>query len=330
MTRIPLKHLKKMTTNIGLVQHACASSPDLRFGYSLDDNARALLVSTGIQGGRENNRILELTEKYLSFIARSVEGNILHNFLDRDGQFVDEIGSEDSFGRTIWALGSVKKNCTQPEYLRVADNILEKVIVNVPSFKALRAKAFSLIGLVLLGEYFVAGKLAEDLIAGYKANSDCLWHWFEDELTYSNAIFPYSLLILFKSIPDKRYFEMGIESLNFLDQSCRIDGIPAPIGQRNWFKRGGKRSVYDQQLIDAADMVLAAKVAYSLTSDKRYAQMADDWIRWFHGVNINRISLFDAKTEGCYDALTKGGVNLNQGAESILAYLLALTETSNS
>jgi len=321
----PLKHLVRMTTQIGLIQHSISDVPDLKRGYSIDDNARALIVCLLFQKKYQTPFYSDYIKIYFSYIKKALTKNgFFHNFMDENGNFTDEFGSEDSFGRTVWALCSLIAQKDYNSALSMeAKKIFDRVSVNFPKIKALRARSFLILGLSLLGEKSLTHKLADQLVQLYQDESDLSWNWFEDELTYSNAIIPYSLFQSYLVTKNQKHLEVGLASLDFLVKTCHISGIPAPIGQNGWHKKNGEKSLFDQQLIDVADMVLASEVAFKATKDPKYLKEVRRWFSWFSGHNINSLSLFNPKTEGCFDALTKAGVNQNQGAESIIAYLLS-------
>lgn len=320
-----LSHLKRLTNFQGLIQHAKYRKPVKKYGYSIDDNARALIVIFHYIKTFHDKSVLPLGHIYFDYLRRAqLESGRFHNFAQFSGKFIDKMGGEDSFGRTIWALGyvaaddKIDKKITQG-----ARRLLKRSIKNITNLYYLRAKAFSLLGLYYLQDKNLVRKIANEIIKKYELHRTEKWCWFEDSLTYSNAILPYSLFLAYDLTGEKRYLEVAEESIKFLDRRARIKNIPAPIGQNGWYQKGGKKGLYDQQVVDAADMVLAALTGWKVTGIENYRKVAGQWWKWFFGNNINKMPLIDKETGGCYDGLTTRGVNLNQGAESIVCYLLA-------
>lgn len=238
-----------------------------------------------------------------------------HNFKNKNGKFLDEVGSDDSFGRTIWALGVASKSTLIDQ--ATVRHLYQKATPYARSLRYPRSVAFALLGAKTYGDNKLTMVLEEKLTSLYQKNASPEWKWFEECLTYSNAILPYSLLGHEKSMNT-----FAIEALNFLNTVSRIDGVPAPIGNNGWYCKNKKRAYYDQQSIDAADMVLANLAAYRVTGDKRYLREAQDWVGWFYGFNLKMIVMV-TKDGGCYDGINETSINRNQGAESVLAYLLA-------
>ncbi len=327
--KLPLKHLKKLTDQNGMIQHCKWSKPDLNHGYSIDDNARALIICNSLFAENRDPLFLEMANIYLEYISKARENQYFHNFMDRSGRFIDDKGSDDSFGRTIWAIGSVIQMNLDPKLTKKAESIYNQTRATYKELKHLRSVSFALIGLINLKELILAKSFADFLVSKYLKNKEDGWKWFEETMTYSNAIIPLSLLNAYQVLHDDKYFNIGVESLEYLDSVCRIAGLPAPIGQKHWHRKGGSKSVFDQQLIDVADMVMAYVAAYKISKNIYFYQKANNWFSWFHGHNILGLSLVDMNSEGCFDALRENGVNRNQGAESILAYLLSCLSISD-
>jgi len=158
---------------------------------------------------------------------------------------------------------------------------------------------------------------AQALADAYKACAQPEWRWFEDELTYCNARLPQALLVM------PGYADIGLESLGWLCEIMEVDGCVRLIGCDGWYPRGGRRAVYDQQGVDAAALVSACVDAYKISNDERFRRWAQLSFGWFHGQNIVKRSMIDTDSGGGYDGLTPDGVNTNQGAESLLSWLLA-------
>lgn len=323
-------HIFVMTTKIGFYQFAEKTTPNRKFGFSIDDQARALILALLLYQQKKEKKYLALAKIYLNFIERAQrKDGYFHNFADAQGKFIDKIGSEDCFGRAIWALGFCQG--FGPENIRQrAEKIFNQAFKNIAKIHYLRSKAYLLLGLLDYWALVKTGKiekicrlLACSLQRQYKKNSQKNWHFFEKKLTYANAILPYALLSNYEVFKNKKDKEVGLKTLNFLDRACRFKGFPAPIGNQGWYERGGKKAKLDPQPIEAADMVLAAVKAYQVTGSKKYYKMAKEWFAWFLGNNIFGYCFFDKKTGGCHDGTRGKKLNPDEGAESTILFHLA-------
>jgi hypothetical protein len=335
---LKLNHLLHMTDETGLLQHALFTVPNYREGYTTDDNARALTVSTLLEAlGR--GEALELTSRYLAFVwyAFNTDTGRFRNFMDYDRHWLEESGSEDSHGRALLALGTVLGRSNTPALQSMADQVFEKALPAILDTTSPRAWAFALIG---IHEYLrrfsgdrrasqVREDLAERLLALYASHRSDAWRWYEDRLTYCNAVMPHALLLCGQSMANKAMAEAGLESLCWLTDLQHTDsdeGHFIPIGSSGFYVQGGERAQFDQQPIEAQSMVSACLQAYRITDDKRWRRDARRAFEWFLGRNDLNLPLYDATTGGCRDGLHPDRPNENQGAESTLAFLHALLE----
>ncbi|MCX6808674.1 MAG: hypothetical protein NTW50_03330 [Candidatus Berkelbacteria bacterium] len=324
-----LSHLKGLTTEIGLIQHCKLGIPDLSFGYSIDDCARALIAIYQYLEIYQDQSVLPLAKIYLNYIKKAkIKGGYFHNFADQNGIFIDQIGSETSTARTIWALGYI---VNREDISKQNASVAREMLLDLPpieNLKYIRSKAYALIGFCFLKDYEKVKKMADAISESYEENKAT--NWFENNLSYANAILPYSLFLAFDLLKDGRCLKIATESLLFLDKTMRIDSIPSPIGHTGWDFGSNDKPVYDQQVIEATDMILAATAGSLASSEIRDGQIVRDWFGWFTGFNINKVSLLDETNGACFDSLTKEGRNLNQGAESMVCYLLAHLAISDS
>lgn len=290
----------------------------------MDDNARALIVAIRALALTGESGLLDYVRHYLAFVERCQlpEGRF-RNFMAADGTWLDELGSEDSNGRAIWALGFAARYSAQAEVRIRALQCLDRAQDALGRLSWLHAQAFALLGLCPWREVEpsptvddLVERFASSLVGAYQRCSSPEWRWFEDELTYCNARLPEALL-------GTCYAEIGLESLTWLCGVLEVDGAISLIGNRGWYPRGGERAVYDQQAVDASALVSACTAAYRLSGDGRFRRWAELGYAWFLGENPGRRAMIDPETGGCYDGLEVDGVNLNQGAESLLAWLLA-------
>lgn len=325
LERPQLRHLKRLTTKVGLIQHADHDVPDPSFGYSIDDNARALIACLWHNKLFQDVSVLQLAEVYFRYIERvEKEGGSFHNFLSFSEKILDSEGSEDSIGRAIWALGETIALQPGTELAKKAQTILERSQISKHlNHPHIRTKAYILLGLLAAGKLDEAKKWADRLTEIFKQNATDGWLWFENGLYYANGILPYALAKTAITLKDERYKDIAVRCFDWLDQVSRENNVPTPIGQNGWYLQDGKKALYDQQPLEAADMILAASELYRLTNNQEYLDKAVEWHNWYEGVNSQEKSLINQETGGIYDGLTLQGVNQNQGAESIVTYLMA-------
>ncbi|WP_339813278.1 glycosyltransferase family 4 protein [uncultured Imperialibacter sp.] len=327
-----LAHIKRLTDDTGIIQHAKFGIPNLKEGYCLDDNARALLMALMAYKQKKDVAALEFMPIYLSYIHYlQNEDGTFKNFLSFNRNFMDEVGSEDSFGRTIWALGYLLGNAPNDAYYQTGRLVFFEAAPNFENLKSIRSIANTMIGIC----YYLKSNPSDDdmterlrnlayvLVAHYEGNCTADWHWFEALLAYDNGILPLSLLHSAEILNDEKIKKVALDSMAFLTSHTMKDGYLSIIGNSEWYQKDGPRSVYGQQPIDALAMVLMFHQAFHLTRDKKYLNELYTAFMWFLGENDLRMSLYDFETKGCCDGFENYGVNRNQGAESSLAYLIS-------
>ncbi len=332
MPPFSLNHIKRLTDDTGIIQHAKYGIPNLKDGYCLDDNARALLMALMAYKQKKSHQALELCPVYLSYIHyMQNEDGTFRNFLSFNRSFLDEVGSEDSFGRTIWALGYLLGNAPNDSYYQSGRSIFTNAIPIFEKLKSIRSIANTMIGI----SYYLQSKpcddsmtetlrrLANTLIEHYKKNSSKNWKWFESELTYDNAMLPLALLHATEILNDDKIHATALCSMNFLIDVTFSDGYLSIIGNKNWYKKDGQKAKFAQQPIDALAMILMFHQAFRVSKNKEYLNKLFTSYMWFLGENDLRMSLYDFETNGCCDGLESDGINLNQGAESTLAYMIS-------
>jgi glycosyltransferase involved in cell wall biosynthesis len=334
-------HLLKMTDDTGILQHAIFSVPNTREGYTTDDNARALIVSTLLDENAacgHGVKCHNLSRRYLSFLwlAFNSDSGRFRNFLGYDRKWLEDVGSEDSHGRTLWALGTVLGHSHDAGLRGAAGRLFEAAEPAVLKFSSPRAWAFSILGLQAYLDWFpgdramqaVRNALANRLLDIYERSRSDTWHWFEKSLAYSNARLSQALILAGWRSNNERMMAAGIESLKWLAaaQHCGDQEIFVPIGSNGHFAEGAERARFDQQPVEACATISACLDAFKLTHERRWSEEADNVFRWFLGKNDLQIPLYDATTGGCRDGLHPDRVNENQGAESTLSFLMALLE----
>ena len=327
-----LVHIKRLTDDTGIIQHAKFGIPNLKEGYCLDDNARALLMVCMSYKQKKDPIALEFMPIYLSYIHyMQKKDGMFRNFLSFNRNFLDEVGSEDSFGRTIWALGYLLGNTPNDAYYQTGKLIFFDAAPNFENLKSIRGIANTIIGICYYlktnsadeGMKLTLRKLTDTLVLHYHQNQSENWKWFESLLAYDNGILPLALLHAAPILEDKKVAEVAFSTLNFLTDHTLKDGYLSIIGNKEWYVKDKERSRFAQQPIDAQAMVLLYNQAFILTGESLFLKQLFTSFLWFLGENDMRMSLYDFETKGCCDGFESYGVNRNQGAESSLAYLIS-------
>jgi len=246
---------------------------------------------------------------------------------------MEEEGSEDCFGRCLWALGRTISSPSIPENIkRTCQHLLNKSLENWPKLDSPRAKAYCIVGLSYLkGTKEINGHidtLSMELVSQYAQFKDRDWHWFENSMTYGNAVLPWSLFRAYKILKKDILLETARESMDFLGDITLKNGYFKPIGCNGWLLKGQKAKEYDEQPIEACETLLSYLDYYKITKDKKYLDHAVKCFCWYTGQNSKSLSLMDEETGACYDGLNKNGLNYNQGSESIVSYGIAIMEIS--
>lgn len=327
-----LAHIKRLTDDTGIIQHANFGIPNLKEGYCLDDNARALIMVLMAYKQKKDTLALDLSPIYLSYInyMQNKDGTF-RNFLSFSRNFLDGVGSEDSFGRAIWALGYLLGNAPNDAYYQNGKSIFFNASPNFEKLKSVRGIANTMVGI----SYYLRNNPSDDsmterlrsfsyrLIRLFEENSTSDWNWFEPLLAYDNGMMPLALLHSADILKDNKITEVALKSMNFLTEVTLSHGYFSAIGNEKWYYKGGERSMFAQQPVDALAMILMYHQAYHLTKDKEFLSKLFSCFMWFLGENDLRMNLFDFETKGCCDGFERYGVNRNQGAESSLAYLIS-------
>ena len=335
---LKLDHLRHMTDDTGMLQHALFTLPNYREGYTIDDNARALMVSV-LADELGHSEGAEIVSRYLAFICYAFNGETkrFRNFMDYQRNWLEASGSDDSHGRTLWALGTLLGRSNTPGLQSMAGRLFEQALPAILTTTSPRAWAFALIG---IHEYLrrydgdrrasqVREELAGRLLTLYQANRSDEWCWFEESLSYCNAALPHAFLMCGQSIPNSTMNDAALESLTWLADLQRDKtngGHFVPIGSNGFYKRGGVRARFDQQPVEAQAMVSACLEAHRITGDKNWYKEARRAFDWFLGRNDLHLPIYDPTTGGCRDGLHPDRPNENQGAESSLAFLQAVLE----
>ena len=338
LPEIRLNHLRAMTDDTGLFQHALYTVPNRGHGYCTDDNARALIVTVMNWRLFKDEQIRPLFRTYLSFLldAYNRDAGRMRNFLSYQRRWQEEVGSEDSHGRSIWALGYTIAYPPDDSLLGLITRLFKQLLLPVDSFISPRAWAFTIIGALYYLKRFggdpevrkLLVNLSGQLCQQFSEYATEEWFWLEEIVTYDNARIPQALIGAGSYLQEQQILQTGLCALNWLIsiQTNPAGGQLSLVGNNGWYRRGGEKAPFDQQPLDAAAMVAACTQAYLATGEPRW-QIAMDWsFNWFFGNNDTHQTLYDFSSGGCYDGLMPGGVNMNQGGESTLSLLLALHE----
>ena len=336
---LDLSHVRAMTDDTGMLQHAVFSVPRYQDGYCTDDNARALLLMTRVEeeGSEAPALVRRLASRYLAFVnaALDEETDRFRNFMTYDRKWVDEPGSDDSHGRAIWALGAVVNRSLDSGRQQLARRLFHVGLRASSSLTSPRAWAFALLGIdEYLGAFrgdskveSIGTALGERLLERFRRSSTPDWPWFEDRLTYENARLSQAMLAIGAWMENEEMVGVGLRSLEWLAGECTaLDGSFSPVGSNGFHVRGKQRAEFDQQPVEACSMVSACLDAGRISGQARWTAHARRAFEWFFGQNPLHVPVFDAMTGGCRDGIHVDRMNENQGAESTLSFLQAVAE----
>ncbi len=334
-----LDHLRRLSDNTGMLQHAVFSVPSFSDGYCTDDNARALMVMVLLEevGGHDLAEVKGLASTFLAFLwyAFNPEKSRFRNFLSFQRQWLEVSGSDDSHGRALWALGTVLGRSSKRGLCGTASRLFHLALPEILKTTSPRAWAFALLGIDDYLKRFagdravqsIRDELAQRFLSLYQANSAPDWQWFEPVLSYCNAALPHAMLVSGLRMSRKDIVETGLTALQWLAGVQRSEkGYFEPIGSNGFYPRGGEHARFDQQPVEAHTMVAACLEAHRLTGEDRWHKEAQRAFDWFLGRNDLHLPLYDPGSGGCRDGLHPDRMNQNQGAESTLAFLLSLLE----
>jgi glycosyltransferase involved in cell wall biosynthesis len=332
---INLNHLKSLTTDFGIIQFSKINQPDIDSGYTLDDNARALIAMCMHYENTADKNDLEFIRKYLSFIkyCQQPAGDFA-NYVDKDKRFskMNNVNLDDANGRALWALGfMVSQNSILPaKLITEATTLFQKAMNHAGTMHSPRAIAFAIKGLYHFQTRTKKSEimrliktLANRLVKLYNHESGEKWEWFESYLTYANSILPEAMLYTWLLTGEAIYREIAVSSMDFLlSVTFNKNGIEV-ISNKNWFQRGLKPGQFGEQPIDVAYTVMTLSKFYDNINNKEYLDKMLIAFNWFLGKNRLHQIIYNPYTGGCYDGLEETHVNLNQGAESTVSYLMA-------
>jgi glycosyltransferase involved in cell wall biosynthesis len=330
-------HLLSMCDDTGLFQHAVHSVPDRSHGYCVDDNARALLLACALNTPGEQALSETLIARLAAFVqhAWNPATRRFRNFMSFERIWLEESGSEDSHGRTLWALGECALRDASLSRRRWASSLFNEALPAAENFTSPRAWAFTLLG---LDAYFqtvgvdayakgLRRLLADQLISCLSAVETPDWVWFEEGLAYDNARLPQALIATGFSVGSRSYIEAGLKTLNWLmTQQTAPSGFFRPVGTEGFGDRRKQPRMFDQQPLEATATISACLAAWRADGNVKWKIDAARVFEWFLGSNDLALPLADLKTGSCRDGLHPNRINENQGGESAVSYLLSLAE----
>jgi glycosyltransferase involved in cell wall biosynthesis len=331
-----LGHLLSMCDDTGLFQHAVHSVPDRHHGYCVDDNARALLLACVLN--QDERRLPDaLIARLAAFVqhAWNPDTRRFRNFMSFDRRWLEDKGSEDSHGRTLWALGECSRGDANPSRRRWAAALFTEALPAVEGFQSPRAWAFTLLGLDAYHDpaqrdsyaAFMRKRLAERLMSNLTRYSTNDWVWFEDVLAYDNARLPQALIATGIATGTQSYIEGGLRSLRWLmTLQTSPTGHFRPVGTESFGEKRRLPRAFDQQPLEAAATISACIAAWRADGDAAWTQNAMRTFAWFLGDNDLETPLVDVETGSCRDGLHPDRPNENRGGESVVCYLLSLAE----
>lgn len=326
-----LASVERMTDNCGMLQHSIYNIPDRDHGYCVDDNARALILMHRLPA---SERCDDLASIYASFLQHAWNGSRgrFRNFMAFDRRWLEEVGSQDSFGRAIWSIGVTAVEARSSDLRRWALHLFDQVGPHVVSLPALRTRAFAILGAEAILSRHAAHALARQIVASsgaliqqalHRDRRDG-WTWFEPTLGYDNARLPEALLLAGTRCGDESMIRDGVETLAWLDAiQTAPEGHFRAVGTESFGIHYEPPLPFDQQPLEAWATVDAAATAFRLTGERRWADVAERAYRWYLGDNDLGLPMASPDDGGCFDGLMSDRANLNQGAESVLAFQLA-------
>jgi glycosyltransferase involved in cell wall biosynthesis len=331
------QHLFSMCDDTGLFQHAVHSVPDRAHGYCVDDNARALLLACALNTPGERRLPEALTARFAAFVqhAWNPDTKRFRNFMSFDRRWLEDRGSEDSHGRTLWALGECARADVSASRRRWATALFAEALPAAESFSSPRGWAFTLLGLdaycAMAPEDSVARRirhfLAEQLLIILSTVETKDWVWFEEGLAYDNARLSQALIVTGHSTGTSTYLDAGLRSLRWLMAlQTTPAGLFRPVGTEGFGEQRRQPRAFDQQPLEATAMISACLAAWRVDGDAEWKADAERAFAWFLGGNDLTLPLVDLETGSCRDGLHRDRANQNRGGESAVSYLLSLAD----
>ena len=330
---IKLDHIKELTTDYGILQFSKFSQPDPESGYTLDDNARALIDMVMYYSMYQDQDALKLSNIYLNFIEDiQREDGLFDNYKNFDRQLTAqnlEVNLEDANGRALWSLGYVisHQEILPLAYIVRAKNCWEKALKKISNINSPRAIAYTLKGLYfyysaypdeMVRSHIV--QLADRLLELYEINSEEYWCWYEDYMTYVNNVLPEAMMFSYLATAKPKYLKIATITFDFLLSHYFMKGQLKVISNRGWFKKQNERVFYGEQPIEVATTIITLDLFYQITGNVKYKNQLQVAFNWFLGNNHLKQIMYNPENGASYDGLEDKSININQGAESTLCF----------
>src|SRR6476646_5214404 len=330
-------HFRSMCDDTGQFQHAVHSVPDRAHGYCVDDNARALLLACALNEPGEKPLADALTARFAAFVqhAGNPDTRQFRNFMCFNRTWLEDRGSEDSHGRTLWALGECARRDASPSRRRWAAALFAEALPVVESFRSPRAAAFTLLGLdgycaivpADLRARTIRHVLADRLMSSLASVETPDRSWFEEGLAYDNARLPQALMLAGMATQTPDYVDAGLRSLRWLmTQQTAPSGHFRPVGTAGFGELRQAPRAFDQQPLEATATIAACLTAWRAEGEAEWKAIATNVFAWFLGRHDLSVALVDPETGGCRDGLHPDRANENRGGESVVSYLLGLAD----
>ncbi len=327
-----LDHLQVLTDDTGLIQHATFMLPNRAHGYCTDDNARAVIAMAQYFTQYGSSEAMNLFKLYLAFTchAQRQDGTFC-NFMGYNRCWMDPEPEHDGLGRALWAFGTIIANPPLPELVPIIKDLFDRSVRHIMSMSP-RGKAYAIFGMRQYLMQFPGASdvkrcmllAADNLVELYRLTCRPDWQWLENILCYDNAALPGALFEAYLTTGHQVYLETATKTSDFLLEQTFNGEHFSFIGCNGWYTYNTTRARYDQQPLEAAGTVMMCRSAYQATDNPNYLKLQKKAFDWFLGDNDLSLPLYDFRTKGCADGLQKNGVNMNQGAESMLSFLMAL------
>jgi len=325
--------VERMSDATGMLQHSIYSVPDRRHGYCIDDNARALMLMSAIDDIDPVTRD-KWTTIYASFVqyAWNPDARRFRNFMNFDRTWCEDVGSEDSNGRAIWALGVTARDARDPKHRDWATALYDATASLALELGSLRAQAFAMLGAAAMLDARPGHELSRSILARFPDDHLKLleearrpeWQWFEIVLAYDNARLPQALIQAGRALGQPELVQSGLDTLGWIvGKQTSPEGRFRAVGTESFHRPYAEPLQFDQQPLEAQATVDACIAAYEATRDPRWVAEAERAYGWYLGANDLDLPLATTTDGGCFDGLMSDRVNLNQGAESVLAFQFA-------
>jgi glycosyltransferase involved in cell wall biosynthesis len=339
MFRLPpikIDHIKRLTTDLGILQFSKFSEPDPESGYTLDDNARALIDMVMYNKLFPDDDTVIMANTYLKYIEDiQRETGWFDNYKDIDNQLTKqngEVNLEDANGRALWSLGTViaHKETLPIETVLRAKNCWDKAIIRLSDINSPRAMAYAIKGLYnyysiykdeLIEKHIE--KLADELLRHYNINSEVNWCWYEDYMTYANNVLPEAMMYSYLVTGKMKYKKIALTTFDFLLSHYFMKGQLKVVSNRNWFKKQNERNFYGEQPIEVATTIITLDLFNEVTRKRKYRDQLKLAFIWFLGNNHLQQIMYNPENGASYDGLEDKCININQGAESALCFFKA-------